>query len=246
MGRMLFVPYFIGARTRDGARLAPADVVEPALPEGSPQERLGVLYKELARCVRAIEDARVQAGDCTASIGVVAGLQARGVDPAVVWLDAHGDFNTWETTPSGFLGGMPLAMLAGLGEQTIVEAAGQRPIASNRLLLVGARDLDPGEEANLERARVRQVAVEELTPAALPEGALYLHLDTDVVRLEEMPAVNYPAPGGPGADAVRAALEAVVATGRVAAISYTGWDPNLPGAELSAATARRMLQGLLF
>src|SRR3979490_501693 len=124
---MIFVPYFIGARPRDAAQLAPAEVVEPALPDGSPQERLGVLYNELARRVRDAEEPRVQVGDCTASLGVVAGLQARGVDPAVIWLDAHGDFNTWETTPSGFLGGMPLAMLAGLGEQTIVEAVGLRP-----------------------------------------------------------------------------------------------------------------------
>src|SRR2546430_13730121 len=54
--------------------------------------------------------------------------------------DAHGDFNTWETTRSGFLGGMPLAMLAGLGEQTIVEALGVRPVAASRILLAGARD----------------------------------------------------------------------------------------------------------
>ena len=243
---MIFVPYFMGARTRDGAGLAPAEVVEPALPEGTPLERLGVLYAELARRVAAASDRRLQVGDCTASIGVVAGLQARGIDPAVVWLDAHGDFNTWETTPSGFLGGMPLAMLAGLGEQSIGQAAGQRRVAPEHILLVGARDLDPGEEVNLERARVRQLAIEELAADVLPEGPIYLHLDTDLVRLEEMPAVNYPAAGGPDAAEVRRAVEAVMATGRVAAFSYTGWDPNLPGAEVSMATARRMLRGLLF
>lgn len=243
---MIFVPYFIGSRTRDAAQLAPADVVEPPLPMGAPQVRLGVLYAELARRVQASAQPRVQVGDCVASLGVVGGLQAAGVDPAIVWLDAHGDFNTWETTPSGFLGGMPLAMLAGLGEQTIVEAVGLRPLAGERILLVGARDLDTGEDANLEQAGVRQVEVEDLSRSVLPSGPLYVHLDSDLVEIEEMPAVNYPAAGGPGAAAVREALERVFATGRVAAFSFTGWDPNLPGAEVSAATARGLTQGLLF
>ncbi len=61
----------------------------------------------------------MQAGDCVASLGVAAGLQRAGIEPSVAWLDAHGDFNTWETTPSGFMGGMPLAVLAGLGDQSI-------------------------------------------------------------------------------------------------------------------------------
>lgn len=243
---MIFVPYFIGSRTRDAARLAPAEVVEPALPETSAQARLGVLYAELARRVAAQPDARVQVGDCVASLGVMAGLQARGLDPAIVWFDAHGDFNTWETTPSGFLGGMPLAMLAGLGEQTIMEAVGARPLAGGRILLVGARDLDTGEDTNLEGAGVRQVDVEDLTADALPEGTLYLHLDCDVVAIEEMPAVNYPAAGGPGAAAVREAVEKVLASGRVAAFSFTGPDPNLPGAELSSATARALTRGFLY
>ena len=243
---MIFVPYFIGSRTREGAQLAPADVVLPPLPGGPAQARMGVLYAELARRVAASEQPRVQVGDCVAALGVMAGLQARGLDPAVVWLDAHGDFNTWETTPSGFLGGMPLAMMAGLGEQTIVEAVDLRPVAGRRMVLVGARDLDPGEDSNLEGAGVRLAEVEELSASDLPEGPIYLHLDCDLVLIEEMPAVNYPAPGGPEAAAVRDALERVFATGRVAAFSFTGWDPNLPGAEIAAATSHGITQGLLF
>ena len=243
---MLFVPYFIGSRTRDAARLAPAEVVEPALPQASAQVRLGVLYKALAERVRDLDQPRVQVGDCVACLGVMAGLQEKGLDPAIVWLDAHGDFNTWETTPSGFLGGMPLAMLAGLGEQTIMDAVHATPVAGERILLVGARNLDTGEDTNLEGAGVRQVDVEDLTADKLPEGPIYLHLDCDVVAIEEMPSVNYPAAGGPGAAAVREAVERVFASGRVVGFSFTAWDPNLPGAELSAGSARRLTEGLLF
>lgn len=243
---MIFVPYFVGVRSRERARLAEAEVLEPPLPETTPQARLSVLYTELARRVAASPEPRAQVGDCTATIGMAAGLQAKGLEPTIVWLDAHGDFNTWETSPSGFLGGMPLAMIVGWGEQTIVEGAGLRPISPDRVLLAGARDLDPGEVTNLETAGVRRVGVEELLQGSLPEGPIYLHLDPDVVRLEEMPAVNYPAPGGPSADTVRRALERVFATGRVAAFSLACWDPDRPGARISAATADRLARGLLY
>jgi len=242
---VIFVPYFIGERSRDGARLAGGEIVEPALPDGTPQDRMAVLYAELARLVAATEAARVQAGDCVAALGVVAGLQRRGIDPFVVWLDAHGDFNTWETTPSGFLGGMPLAMMVGFGEQSIVERLGLRPVAPDRVWLVGARDLDPGERDSLARLDVRQLTVERLAEAPPPEGPLYVHLDIDLVALDEMPAVNYPAPGGPSSTAVRLALDHLLATGRVAALSVTSWDPGQPGAGRSLDTARRLLGDLL-
>ena len=241
---MIFVPYFIGRRGRQAARLGGGEVVEPELPSaGTDQERLGVLNEALAGRVRAASaPTGVQVGDCTSTLGVAAGLERRGVAATLVWLDAHGDFNTWETTPSGFLGGMPLAMIAGLGEQTVVEAIGLTPLRAGRILLVGARDLDPGERVNLERTGVRQVAMDELEP---PEGPLYVHLDIDLIDPDEMPAVNYPAPGGPTAAEVRGALERLFATGRVEAFSLTGWDPEKPGAERSRATAAAVVAGFL-
>ena len=242
---MIFVPYFIGERSRDAARLAGGAVVAPELPADSAQRRLAVLYEALAARVAASKRPRVQAGDCVAALGVAAGLQRREVDFTLVWLDAHGDFNTWETTPSGFLGGMPLAMLAGLGEQTIVEALGIRPLAPARIFLVGARDLDPGERENLDLAGVPRAAVEDVPAAIPPGGPLYVHLDIDVVTTDEMPAVNYPAPGGPDAAAVRRALDHLLATGRVAALSVTSWDPALEGAERSRTTAESLVGDLL-
>src|SRR5512136_997268 len=73
------------------------------------------------------------AGDCCTPLGVLAGLQQAGLVPVLLWLDAHGDFNTWETTPSGFLGGMPLAMLVGRGDQTMAQAVGLRPLPESRV-----------------------------------------------------------------------------------------------------------------
>ena len=87
----------------------------PELPHASPQVRMGVLYRGLARLVEGEDAPVVISGDCMVAIGVLAGLQARGIDPTLLWFDAHGDFHTWETTASGFLGGMPLAMVSGRG-----------------------------------------------------------------------------------------------------------------------------------
>lgn len=62
------------------------------------------------------------------------GLQRAGIDPNLIWFDAHGDFNTWETTSSGFPGGMPLAMIVGKGEQTMPEAVGLRDLPEGQVI----------------------------------------------------------------------------------------------------------------
>jgi arginase len=242
---VIFVPYFMGERSRDEARLGGGEVVEPALSEGTQQDLMSVLYAELAKRVAAAPTPRVQAGDCVSTLGVVAGLQRRGLDLEMVWLDAHGDFNTWETTPSGFLGGMPLAMMVGLGEQTIVEAIGVRPLRPDRILLVGARDLDPGERDNLAAAGVTRLTLEEAAQQVPPAGQLYVHLDLDLVDPAEMPALDYPAPGGPSVDRVRALLGHLFSSGRVAAFSVVGWNPNLPGADRARGAATRLVGDLL-
>ncbi len=155
-----------------------------------------------------------------------------------MFYDAHGDFNTWETTPSGFIGGMPLAMLTGRGEQTIVDGAGLRTIADTDAYLVGARDLDPGEQILLDQSDVAVVEVDEVA-STVPAGRdLYVHIDVDVVDPSDVPAINYPAPDGPSAAAVAESVAALASTGRVVAFSVSTWNPALPGAEVAAASTR--------
>ena len=209
------------------------------LPDDAPQERMGVLYRRLADLVAADAAPRVFAGDCVAVIGVLAGLQRRGLDPTLIFFDAHGDFHTWETTASGFLGGMPLAMLTGRGEQTILQAAGQEPLPDDRVVLVGARDLDPGEDEAVAVSGVRTVEVSGVSDLDL-DGPLYVHLDVDVVDPEDLPAVNYPAPEGPSLDTTLAAMEYLAGTGRVVAFSVSSWNPAYPRAEEAAAATRRL------
>ena len=191
------------------------------LPEGDPWQRMAALYERVAA---AVADAvggggpvTVVSGDCTTSLGTVCGLQRAGLDPSIVWLDAHGDVQTLETTASGYLGGLPLRILVGYRPELIADRLGLSAVAEERVVLVDARDLDPPEAEYLARAAIRRSTVGDVSAATLPDGPVYLHLDLDVVDSGELPGLLFPAPGGPPASAVGAAVRRLLATGRVAA-----------------------------
>jgi arginase len=134
---------------------------------------------------------------------------------------------------------MPLAMLSGRGEQTVLNATGQQPLDDDRIVLVDARDLDPGEDDAVAESGVRVVSVDEVAALDL-EGPLYVHVDVDVVDPTDLPAINYPASDGPSVEAMEQAMRALAATGRVVAFSVSSWNPELPEAERAAAATARL------
>lgn len=205
------------------------------LPKGSQQARMVPVYEALAT---EVHDALTRgqrpvsfAGDCCATIGVLAGLQCAGLEPTLIWFDAHGDFNTWETSPSGFLGGMPLAMAVGRGEQTLLEGTGLRPWREEKVILTDGRDLDPGERDLVDASAVRHLTELNalLESDVVPAGPLYVHFDTDIIDPTEAPAMNYPALNGPTAAEVRAVFHRLAQTGRIVAVSVSLWEPRLDG-----------------
>jgi arginase len=237
----ILTPYFLD-EPRPGLRpVASTDwrVNELELPSGTRQERMATLYHPLrdfvADSVRRGERPVSIGGDCCTSLGFLAGLQRGGLKPTLIWLDAHGDFNTWETTPSGFLGGMPLAMLAGRGEQTIVEGVGLESLPETQIILSDARDLDPGERESLEGSAVRHLSeAEALLHMALPDGPLYLHFDVDIIDPVEAPAVSYLATGGPSTGLLGEIFRRLAQSGRLAAVSVSAWNPELDRDERTA------------
>lgn len=223
-------PRFIGDESSAALQLVPATArrIDVGPGEGDGIDRLAPIHKAVAQAVAeglaAGQRPVIFVGDCCQTVAVMAGLARANVHPAVVWLDAHGDFNTWETTPSKFIGGMPLAMMTGRGDQRLMHQVGLSAIADRRVVLGDARDLDPGERRLVEESGIAHVALEKVVDV-LPEGPLYLHIDTDVIDSRVAPAFLYPALGGPSAEAVRDVVARIVATGRVEAISIcTGWD----------------------
>ena len=225
-------------------------VNKPLLPDDEPQARMVELYKPLAQLVTTVlksgELPVSVAGDCCSSIGILAGLQQAGVDPTLVWFDAHGDFNTWETTPSGFLGGMPLAMLVGKGEQTIMVGVGTGVLREEQVVLSDARDLDPGErEAVAGSNLVHLQNVRDLLEYQPPPGPIWVHFDTDVIDPAEAPAMNYPAPGGPSVADLREVFSYLAATGQVTAVSISTWNPELDQDGTSQAVSVGLLMELI-
>ncbi len=237
---ILAVPYFMGEPMPGFAVPDPHETLQPDLPDAGAQDRMAVLYDHLAGWVASSNDAVVYAGDCVSIIGVLAGLARRDVHPTLIFFDAHGDFHTWDTSQSGFIGGMPLAMVTGRGEQTIVAGAGLTPLPDERVVLVDGRDLDPGEDVAVAESGISHVSVDELAHTIPPSGPLYVHVDGDVVDPGEMPAMNYPAADGPSLHAVRMAMIHLVTTGRVVAFSISSWNPALPGADVAAAATLQL------
>lgn len=205
---------------------------KPTLLNGDKQTRITAVNRELANVVAETISAGKRpvsiAGDCLGAIGVLTGLQRAGVNPFLVWFDAHGDFNTWETSPSGFLGGMPLAMIVGRGDQRIPRGVGLAPFPESRVLLTDARDLDPGERISLQRSAVIHCPdPNRVVGHAFPDSPLYIHVDTDIISPVEAPAMNYPAPGGPSVIELKAVFRQLAMLAPIVAVSVSSWNPEL-------------------
>ncbi|ABL69269.1 Arginase/agmatinase/formiminoglutamase [Paracoccus denitrificans PD1222] len=148
----------------------------------------------------------VVANTCSASVATLPAA-ARMIDGLrVLWVDAHGDFNTPETTGTGYLGGMALAGACGLWR---TGHGGE--VSPARVALLAARDIDPPEEALLAQAGVHRFvagAEPETVLAALGEGPIWLHVDWDAMEPGTVPAA-YSVPGGLTPGRLRAFLAAI-------------------------------------
>ena len=207
-----------------------------------------------ADVARAVGEARaagrfplVLSGNCNSSLGTVSGLGAERT--GVAWFDAHGDFNTPDTSPSGFLDGMSLAILTGrcrAGDAARI--AGFAPVPEDAVALVGARDLDDAERSALGASGVRFVgpgpAVSEELAAAIeswPAAAThaYLHIDLDVIDASEARVNEYAAAGGLTLPDLLSCIDTVAAHSPLGAAALTALDPTADegGRALAAAIA---------
>jgi len=183
----ILTPFFLDEPVPGLLPIAKSDweLNEPILTGEDKQQRMTLIHKPLATAVsNTIQSGKRPisiAGDCCTTIGVVAGLQQAGINPTLIWFDAHGDFNTWETTPSNFLGGMPLAMLVGRGEMTMMNGVLANPLPENQVILTDGRDLDPGEKLLVDESNILHIFnPARLLEMPLPDGPLYIHFDVDI------------------------------------------------------------------
>jgi len=179
----------------------------------------------------------VLAGNCNTCVGTVAGL-AGGGRTGVMWFDAHGDFNTPQTTTSGFLDGMGLAMLTGHCWDAMARAVpGFIPVPESAACLLGARDVDPLEAEEIARSELRALAPARIAsdlPAVLGEmrahvTRAYLHLDLDVLDPAEGHANELAVDGGLSLLALQQAIGDIGRALPIAAAAITAYDPAFDG-----------------
>jgi arginase len=191
-------------------------------------------------------------GSCFSGVGVVSGLGESS--PGVVWFDAHGDFNTPESTIDGYLDGMGMAILTGSAWANLVKETGAMTIPESAAVLAGARDFDPLEQRRLESSAVRHLppseiaaddavarTAKELNPRAT---GLYLHLDLDVLDSEEAKVNIYSAPKGLSADQLVAQVRSLLDTCPVRAVSLTAYDPEVDAERRVPPIALRLLEAV--
>jgi arginase len=243
---LVVVPYVLGHEgvgMGAGPLALEREVTEVLEPEKTTRVALSRPFgNEIAACfdlsrqvARAVTEATVRGavpvvltGNCHTQQAVVAGLRRDGL--GLVWLDCHADFHTPETTPSGFFDGCALSMTVGdCWTALCATVPGFRPLPIDQVLLVGARDVDEGERARLDAARVAELGPDEVggLAHALPfADRLSLHVDLDVLDPRYGRANAYATPGGLDPET----LVEVVATTRgsapIAALTLSAYDPS--------------------
>ncbi len=170
-------------------------------------------------------------GDCGVELAAVAHANPTG-GTAVLWLDAHPDLNTPETSPSGAFHGMVLRTLLGEGVETLVPAV---PLAAGNLVLAGARAFDDAESAFVESAGIRTIEVAELNAesvaaslAATGADAVYLHIDLDVLDPAIVDGVGFPEPFGLTLAQLLGAIAGAKATLPLVGAGITEFAPSSP------------------
>jgi arginase len=225
-----------------------------------PTVRLGEFNAQIAAAVSEAIGRGAQpflaGGTCSHLPGMVGGLeQAYGPTARIglIWMDAHGDFNTPRTSYSQMLGGMPVAVVAGLCYPEWRERAGiASPMPTDRILMIDVRNLDDREETLIrstdvtiarfgENGETDQIAA-AIDALAAKVDYLYLHIDSDILDVAFQP--NHPTaePNGPDDKTVDTLIGYVMSTGKVVALAVVSINPQEPGGAISLASGQQMMR----
>jgi arginase len=206
------------------------------------------------RVRRALADGEVPlvlSGNCNTSVGTLSGADPEGM--GVVWFDAHGEFNTPETTTTGFIDGMGLAIAVGHCWKAMARGVpGFSAVPEENVVIAGVREVDPAEQERLDASEIAIVGADRMERQGL--GALataldalktrvdkvYVHLDLDVLDAGKVGKANeFAAEGGPNAEELQAALGMVRERFEVAVVGIASYDPTFDadGRVLRAAVA---------
>ncbi|HEU5374455.1 MAG TPA: arginase [Ktedonobacteraceae bacterium] len=198
-------------------------------------------------------------GDHSIALGSITGVARVHRDIGVIWVDAHADFNTHETTPSGNIHGMILSALAGLGHPRLTGVGGWSPkINKQTIVIVGARDLDLEEQdllrlqkihvftmTDIDQRGMSQVMQEAITIASAASHGIHLSLDMDSLDPREAPGVGTPVRGGLTYREAHLAMEVIANSGRLISMDAVEVNPILDRENATAHLAVELILSAL-
>ena len=206
----------------------------------------------------------VLGGDHSIAMGTIAGVSRhfRKQDERIglIWFDAHGDMNTPETSPSGNIHGMPLAVALGIGEPSLVSLAGDEGpmVEGARAAVVGLRDVDPAEKENIRESGIgaftmrdidergmRAVMEEAIKRATAGTAGMHVSFDLDGIDPDHAPGVGTAAPGGLSYREAHLAMEMLFDTGKVLSAEFVEVNPVLDHRNTTAKLGVELLASLL-
>ena len=200
--------------------------------------------------------------DCNQLMGMLAGHQRvngrhNQARVGLVWMDAHGDFNTPETSLSGSADGMPVAVSTGLCLHHIRRAAGlDPPLAMRYVSMFGVRDLDPAEQYLIDKHQIHQITVEdiktqsskinkEIERLASLTDYIYVHIDLDIITMEDMPGHSTPVPSGPTADELSKTVEMIFKHPKVTGLGLAAYPGDKDTNKIGLVSTLKQVEGAI-
>ncbi len=199
---------------------------------------------------------------CPSSLGMLGGLQQSLTSTdvssvSILWLDAHADYNTPETTRSGSMGGMPLAIANGLALHRIRrDSKLDPPLANNHIVTAGLRDVDPLEQYLLDKAGIPNITVDDIrnltqnvhdqmTALSQVSDKIYVHIDLDILDASEVPNHSYPTENGPSSQELAALFKEIFSKyPKAAAIGFASIPDKDPD-QVALKAVNRMVVGAI-
>jgi arginase len=217
------------------------------------------LADTVTAALQAGEFPLILGGDHSIALGSITGVARVHRDVGVIWVDAHGDFNTSETTPSGNIHGMVLAALAGLGHASLTQIGGWSPkINKQTIVIVGARDLDPEEQVLLRDEHIHVFTMTDIDKRGMSEimrkaidiasqasHGFHLSLDMDSLDPREAPGVGTPVRGGLTYREAHLAMEMVATSRRMVSMDTVEVNPILDRENATAHLAVELILSAL-
>ncbi len=216
-------------------------------------------------CTTALENGEtplLMGGDHSLSIGSIAAVAAHCADAGrplqVLWLDAHADFNVAESSPTGNIHGMPVAILTGRGPQELLELGHAKPVVGgDRIIQIGVRSVDEREKTlvaatrmeiydmrRIDELRMRRVMEQALERAVSENAHLHVSLDVDFLDPVIAPGVPTAVPGGPTYREAQLCMEMIYDTGLLRSLDVTELNPACDQRNQTATLAIELIESL--